>query len=377
MPATTRSVPIPYTVPRRGALAVMTLDPVASLSYLPDDPMIAEMCAKLVNKDYVVYVTDGYNQPFNPNLPDQLHIVEFLVHGRPPAVDALCITSSMNIPMYNAHTDPPSWWSHPNSEPRLPLQCASVRSPGIPWPECYLSPFIATRVRCPTLISNDVQDPITHFLDIPEQLRHDECMREDVASWRRNLSRRENEREVEEDIRQRHLPEPLSDVDPWEEEEEEEDENFALPRVGLTEEDFDWGYQGPVPVFMTLYRNADSLYHPEAIPPLPASPTLAVTFHHDLSRVQMLHNPLEFFEEEDKIREIASVCRLRQQHCVIENAYDLAEPEQSDPRKPPSLYFDETIGRLRKNVLRNLNLNLPTLPKMSMFSARGKSGRKD
>ncbi|KAJ7487962.1 hypothetical protein FB451DRAFT_1005342, partial [Mycena latifolia] len=129
--------------------AVMTIDPLASLAHL-DDRHIAAICAGLLNKNYVVYVTEGNGKLFNPLIPYHEHTVEFLMQGLPETVPGVCVDSAMSIPVFSAT-------KHPLG--RAPLRPSTP----LPWPNCYLPPFITANVRCRTLVSDD---PVPHQLDI-------------------------------------------------------------------------------------------------------------------------------------------------------------------------------------------------------------------
>ncbi|KAJ7460004.1 hypothetical protein B0H11DRAFT_2199031 [Mycena galericulata] len=276
-----------HVVPRRGAWAVMTIDPLASLAHM-DDPQIPEMCAKLVNKDYVVYVTDGNHQPFDPSLRYHEHVVEFLIQGLPPALEGQCIDSAMSIPIFPAASEHP--WG------RAPLRPSAT----LPWTDCYLSPFITATVRCPTVINDD---NITHYLDIPEQLRHDAFADADTKKRDYQLERR------------------------------------ALLSAGsMFTDDSDrsgWGTQSELESedpSTALFRNAVYGIHPARKP--------VVTFTHDLSGMHQLYSPLDFLAEEDALWGIAGVSRLRR-YCVIKTVY-APKPAESEPTSDPNR--DQTLG---------------------------------
>ncbi|KAJ6608319.1 hypothetical protein B0H10DRAFT_1996663 [Mycena sp. CBHHK59/15] len=159
-----------HSVPRPGAWAVLSIDPIASVEYL-DDPEATSAAQNIVTQKYVVYVeNDG--QFLNPTIPYQENTVSFLIQGQPLASPDDCVDSSMSIPVLPAV-------EHPSSrEPLKPSQ-------PLPWPNCYLSPFVQAEVRSPTLITTG---PIDCRLDIPEQLRYERLMKEDWARRKELLS---------------------------------------------------------------------------------------------------------------------------------------------------------------------------------------------
>ncbi|KAJ7637346.1 hypothetical protein DFH06DRAFT_1002715, partial [Mycena polygramma] len=153
-------------VPLRGAWAVMTIDPVASLAHLNEPLLLKDGCPFLCNRSYVVYVRDevhdgGVLRDPQPEYHD--YTVEFLLQGLPPTNPAYCIDSAMSIPIFPAVKHPVR---------RAPLQPSSL----LPWSNCYLSPFVAVKVRAFTAVSTD---PVPHQLSIPEQLRHDTWFEDD------------------------------------------------------------------------------------------------------------------------------------------------------------------------------------------------------
>ncbi|KAJ7274994.1 hypothetical protein C8J57DRAFT_1313323 [Mycena rebaudengoi] len=151
------------SLPTLGTVVAFTIDPLASLH--PDaqeDPIAIEACQNMVNKTYVGYVVEGL-QFFLPWDPYHSYEIQFVLRGEPKGSPADGVEPSMFIPLS------PSTGLH--SSPREPLKLSNP----LPWPDCYLSPFVKADIRSPTA---STADPIDCRLSLSEIMRH-EAMRGD------------------------------------------------------------------------------------------------------------------------------------------------------------------------------------------------------
>lgn len=271
----------------------MTIDPLASLMHL-DDRHIPAICAGLLNKKYVVYVAEGNGKLFNPLIPYHEHTVEFLMHGLPRPFPEACIDAAMTMPVF------------PGS--RHPLGRAPLRpSTPLPWPDCYLSPFITAHVRCRTLVSDA---SVPYQLDIPEQLRHDAFVTED---WRRRaegqafraalarcpaVHRRPTSTDADAGTVYSSVEARSSDA------EYSSSTGSTSAEVGSVEAD-----QRHHTMEVALFRNAK-------LAKTPPNDMTTVVFTHDLSGVEQLSDPLDFFAEQDTLRMIADGSRFRREYAI-------------------------------------------------------------
>ncbi|KAJ7096622.1 hypothetical protein B0H15DRAFT_825803 [Mycena belliarum] len=160
---------MPSTIlPVVGAYVVLTIDPVASLD--PDvleDPEAVQACKELVNRSYVVFVGER-TKIFQPWSPYNDCMVDFLIQGKPKSFPAKFVESSMSIPIV-----PMTITDHPSS--RIPLKPSN----SLPWNDCYISTLWSAEVRSPTL---KTEVPIACQLDDDEMDKLDRFLGRDFAA---------------------------------------------------------------------------------------------------------------------------------------------------------------------------------------------------
>ncbi|KAJ6608265.1 hypothetical protein B0H10DRAFT_2068218 [Mycena sp. CBHHK59/15] len=283
-----------HAVPCSGAWAVLSIDPIASVEYL-DDPEATLAAQNIVTQKYVVYVEDN-GQLFNPISPYQENTVSFLIQGQPLASPDDCIDSSMSIPVLPAV-------EHPSSrEPLKPSQ-------PLPWPNCYLSPFVQAEVRSPTLITTG---PIDCQIDIPEQLRYERLMRED---WKRReellSSRAQSSVQRRASLSSNHaIPKELSiDSVVHPEGATSVAERSLCAALSMLDSDLD-DHESVDPASIATTSEAEheqeheitaDLIHYLIFSRVPSDDMTTVNFTHDLSGVQELNNCLVFFAEVEQL----------------------------------------------------------------------------
>ncbi|KAF7300619.1 hypothetical protein HMN09_00947100 [Mycena chlorophos] len=281
-------------VPEAGAFALMTLDPIASLEYL-NDPEAIEAGQKLECKDYAVYVT-GARQLLNPAAKYREERIHFILPSLPADDRSQHLDASMSMPIFPAT-------HHPTG--RAPLRPSG--SFEWPWPS-YVSAFIKTIVRCANVVT---VDPKQCGLDFDGQLQFVRYRDED------------------EDIQQERqemlqpLPQPPASEVPAAEFVPPSPEPAATsPSTGAALLE-----QPPSPLVLDAIANETGhgsseqndpeeeavvadllalLLQHEAGEEVPA-----VSFTHDLSRIQEIRDPRGFFEEVHKLAEIAQQSKLR------------------------------------------------------------------
>ncbi|KAJ7041577.1 hypothetical protein C8F04DRAFT_145527 [Mycena alexandri] len=244
-------------LPTVGACAILTVDPVASLD--PDtrefDPEAVAACKNLPSKKYLAFVHsrlaiyqpwEAYNQC----------IVHFILRGEPNAVPDKCIEPSMSIPI-----EPMTSAAHVSG--RVPLKPSTP----LPWDDCYITSFSAAFVNHPTAFT---EDPIDYVLDREELRRVDLFLADDVRR-NKDMAHRKEVESAKDICSVPQNSNPSSDS----------------PRVGGDDEDSDGDSSGPA--------FDDSPTHQIF------EPTIVVNFTHDLSTMDGLGDPADYFKEVEAI----------------------------------------------------------------------------
>ncbi|KAJ7041527.1 hypothetical protein C8F04DRAFT_1391060 [Mycena alexandri] len=296
-------------VPLPGAFAVMSIDAMASLEYL-DDPQALLACEKLEQKKYVVYVKDG--NFLDRAKPYHECTVEFLLEGLPHAAPDHGVEASMSIPVLPTT-------AHPlGREPLRPTSGA------LPWNNCYLSPFLVAEVLGATVFG---EDPPLYELAPREQGRHDRLMKIDKARRRALQEAMKMRQTYASNISSVHsLPNnhfnaastshspPPPDLDEGEDSASEysvedwEDSNGAANTL----DDHDLSYLFPAQ--------------------RPRGDLTVVRFTHDLSMVDALNSPSEFFAEVEALDRIADASRARRRADT-----ERSNAQEYDDEKPTNL----------------------------------------
>ncbi|KAJ6484439.1 hypothetical protein C8R47DRAFT_981032 [Mycena vitilis] len=278
-------------LPAMGAFVVFTIDPVASLDpETLEDPEAISACKRLVNKKYVAIAQR--KEFYRPWDPYNECIVDFVLQGEPRTCPDRCMEASMSIPIV------PTTRVHPLS--RLPL----TPSNPLPWNDCYVSCFFAAKVRSPTLFT---QDPIGWKLVEEELAKQSRFLLEDMA--------RKNDLAWEKTAAEQ-LSAVISDVP--QETHDSPNQDTSTPKFALIPHVADSrATLRPSSVHSEL-RSESAPHTPEHIDledmtedesnlddvfdsiisdPQAPQGMITVTFSHDLSAVQELNNPDDYFQE--------------------------------------------------------------------------------
>ncbi|KAJ7187444.1 hypothetical protein GGX14DRAFT_409190 [Mycena pura] len=341
-------------VPRSGAWAVMTLDPLDSLvrAHL-DDSLARELARALRPQKYVVYVANEVRRVYDPDpqVPHwSEHTVELLMQGLPWTDPAACIDSAMSMPVFPAT-------SHPEGRDAL------LTSTPFPWENCYLAPFTSLVVRS---IATQTSEPIVHELPLSQQERHERYAAEDARrreEWRRRNAAHallgchsapgaRSDWEAESVAEITPAPTPSSAVFGF--------ASSTAPQWGSVAGDGD--STGSPPYLLSApFADDDS---DEGVGPGQYEITPMVSFSHDLSTVKTLLPPEDFFVELRKLRSIAGGAHYRQMLIATRRR---EEDENYDGRSDVFIYAVSTttrkpfsraiseFGRRVKDVLRPKN----------------------
>ncbi|KAJ7053304.1 hypothetical protein C8F01DRAFT_552368 [Mycena amicta] len=290
------STPIPRFVPAAASFAVLRLDPDASLAHL-NDPQATLAATALELRDYVVYLPSRCG-PLHPSVPFRQEEVEFVLQGHPVDVPDECIDAAMCLPIFPATV---------HSASRAPL----MPTGDFPWSNCYLAPFAATTVRCPTVRA---VDPVVCKLSSMERARHNSVFCEDEAVRRDKfeaLHPAESEEESDCDSVLSYTPGDVMD-------DASQPSVFTFaPRGDEVKEPSDEEKsQQEEAEIAELMR---TLILPREAP----DDMITVTFTHDLSRVKTLNDPRGFFHEMEEISRIVQESLARKMKKAEEDGLKL------------------------------------------------------
>ncbi|KAK7019125.1 hypothetical protein R3P38DRAFT_1291482 [Favolaschia claudopus] len=161
---------IRYFLPEVGAWAVLTIDPVASLSEgAREVPEAVEACKRMVNKPYVALVehNDALYLPWEPY---NSYLLRLLQPGDPYHVPKSCIEPYMSVPVL-----PVTKETHISGRPPL------KSSKALPWTDCFLSISADGEVRSPSVWGSG---PALWKIDDEERGRIQESMSDDILDAR-------------------------------------------------------------------------------------------------------------------------------------------------------------------------------------------------
>ncbi|KAJ7129091.1 hypothetical protein C8R46DRAFT_1363314 [Mycena filopes] len=268
-------------LPELGAWAVLTIDPIASLSEdTQQDPEAIESCKKLVNKQYVGLIARrvGLYLPWEPY---NSALVRLLSQGEPRSSEEL-FEPSMSLPVLPVTTT-----SHPSA--REPLQSSKP----LPWSDCYLTAFRSAKVRSRSQFSDD---PVDYQVEDEEMFRHEHLLIDDRRRWN-SLKRTQTTEPIEAG---HPIEAPLSaKSDPL----APKPGSTGQVEIALPVSTFEGQKNGP-----TVLETSESVVT-ERLPP--SEPIITATFSHDLSLVAELNDPSGYFEEVAAIFKIEEEARPR------------------------------------------------------------------
>ncbi|KAL0564704.1 hypothetical protein V5O48_017337 [Marasmius crinis-equi] len=158
---------MPISLPEPRSFVVLSLDPVASVEHL-HNPELTESCRKLECKKYVALVGMRDQPSFWSDRAYHSYIFDLVYQGLRKADEEKCITPEMSIPILpNMH--------HPSS--RQPLQ----PSLPLPWADCFASHVFRTSARCRSAVLDEKPSDM-HEISDDEAYRFKILMSDDSAA---------------------------------------------------------------------------------------------------------------------------------------------------------------------------------------------------
>ncbi|KAK7019106.1 hypothetical protein R3P38DRAFT_2980934 [Favolaschia claudopus] len=257
-----------YILPEISAFVVFEIDPVASLSEGAQGvPEAIEACKRLANKPYVGVVVRR-NGMYLPWEPYNTCLVRFIQQGDPKSVPTKFIEPRMSVPVLPVTTD-----SHISG--RAPIRPSKL----LPWNDCHISVSADAFVRSPSTFTDN---PADWKLDDEEEDRLQDMMLDDIdeAEAKRYASELEARRQ---DIQTSSSVTGVADG--------------VVLSVGSPSE-----YQ----LSKVVKQDLDNNNHIKdtSLDRTDTQVVITVHFKHDLSSVEQLNDPLEYFEEVEAIQRI-------------------------------------------------------------------------
>ncbi|KAJ7601535.1 hypothetical protein DFH06DRAFT_1489518 [Mycena polygramma] len=291
-------------LPTSGACAVFTIDPVASLNAdTREDSEAVAACKMLTSKKYAVVADRPHLHEYWE--PHNECVVHFILRGVPPGIPNKCIEPSMSLPILPVTNEP-----HPSS--REPLKLSTP----LPW-----------------------KDPIEHVLDADELIRAHRFLRKDVQKKQWALA----EKEYEDAQRTQSAMPPVSA------------EEHALVQGLRDESSSSVSQSGSFPPPDPDHtpgkdqrndddRSSSSSEVSAAISAKrPPQGLVMVNFTHDLSTMEELSDPEDFFKEVEAIGRIEEEAWPRVARAKAQALKDVMEAAAS---KDAAAYDDLTIDLL-------------------------------
>ncbi|KAJ7070238.1 hypothetical protein B0H15DRAFT_119068 [Mycena belliarum] len=266
-------------VPKPAAFVVIRIDPVATVATL-NDPLATAAAKKLPSKQYVAYVSKAINA-FDWKVPHHTYAIHLASPAVPEPCEADGIGADMYTPVLPAATHPLG---------RAPLRTTKP----LPWP-CYQPSFMRSVVRVPVRLEDDASAVL---LDPAEAVRH-----------RRILAGEDGRRDVSlgASTRVANSEGPgyahLSDLDEY-------TGDFTCP---IDADCFD--------------SDEDRFYEATVKASRPPDTCIVVDVSYDLSQVDEVPDPLNFFEEKRRLRELEKESRARKTRQTTISKPDLTAEE--------------------------------------------------
>ncbi|KAJ7173220.1 hypothetical protein C8R46DRAFT_945932 [Mycena filopes] len=239
-------------LPTVGACVVFSLDPVDSLDPdVQEDVEAVAACKKLVTKKYVGLVS-GRQMLFSPYARFNPCLVLFIVQGEPPAIPDRFIEPSMSLPIL-----PMTGATHVSG--RDPMKPSKL----LPWNDCYVTYHRSAAVRSRTAFT---REPIDYTFNVGEMVRTDLLLGKD--GHRQEAA-----------LRARRMAEAAQS----------------------TPADSNDKHTGATPALVNPDAPKGAFEDPEQSLPHGAT---TVVFSHDLSTVEELADPEDFFKEVQAVARI-------------------------------------------------------------------------
>ncbi|KAJ7153427.1 hypothetical protein C8R43DRAFT_445453 [Mycena crocata] len=284
-------------VPAPAAFVVFTIDPVATVAAL-NDPVATAAARKMTMRKYVGYVSKTINC-FNWDAPYHTYSIQLISPTIPePCLDD-GITKEMYTPILPVTTHPLG---------RAPLRPKQA----LPWATSYQPSFMRTVVRVPVKVGDDA-DAV--FLDSSDVIRH-----------RRLLAL--------EDAQRQDLLRSSSCA-------------ASTSRSGYVNfSDLD-EYTGDLVSLIDVEGAYEDRYYADTVEASrPPDTMIVVSTSYNLSKVEDLMNPIEFFEEKRRLKQLEAESKARKAGQMListpaselenipENIHHSVREETQQPRNP-------------------------------------------
>ncbi|KAK6992787.1 hypothetical protein R3P38DRAFT_3289226 [Favolaschia claudopus] len=342
---------IRYFLPEVGAWAVLTIDPVASLSEgAREVPEAVEACKRMVNKPYVALVEHNHAL-YLPWEPYNSYLLRFLQQGDPYPVPEEFIEPYMSVPVL-----PVTKETHISGRPPL----RSSKPP--PFSDCFLSISADDVVRSPSVWGSG---PAPWTIDEAERDRIRELMTDDILdSQEKENAAMAAAKELEvavvdpsteplvsvaiadgavvgtaTEALSLHSPtgsdfggQPIyassKDSEPYDNESDSDGEGPTEDERGGAQEDD----TEPLDLVELVFFNR---LHEKAM--------TTVRFTHDLSTVTELNDPRDYYKEVEAIERIEKEAAPRIEEC---RSFRLQSEIQRAKETDAAVYDERTIDRL-------------------------------
>ncbi|KAK7019130.1 hypothetical protein R3P38DRAFT_3274242 [Favolaschia claudopus] len=346
-----------YFLPEVGAWAVLTVDPVASLSEgAREVPEAIEACKRMVNKSYVALVDDT-GRLYLPWEPYNSYLLRFLQRGDPYSVPKEFIEPYMSVPVL-----PVTKETHISGRPPL------VSSKTLLWSDCFLSISADDVVRSPSMWASG---PPPWTIDEAECGRIRDFMADDIvdAQDKKHAAMRTQKEDVGLTL-DPSVPPPLADevvavgasVEIPSSKSSTRSDRRRQPSVNsgesvMYDDEFDAAQiepedeageendEEPLDLIELVFFNR---LHEKAM--------TTVQFTHDLSTVTELNDPADYYKELEAIERIEKEAAPRIEEC---RALRLQNEIQRAKEMDAAVYDEQTIDRLfeRPSATEKLPLN--------------------
>ncbi|KAK7046564.1 hypothetical protein R3P38DRAFT_2874469, partial [Favolaschia claudopus] len=340
-----------YFLPELGAWAVLTIDPVASLSAgAREVPEAVEACERMVNKPYVALVEDN-DALYLPWEPYNSYGLRFLQQGAPYPVSEDSIEPYMSVPVLPVTSE-----THISGRP--PLRSSQP----LPWSDCFLSISADSVARSPSVWGSG---PALWKIDRAERRRIRELWTDDILDARdkKNAALMGTEKELEVPAVD-HSTEPLvsaanadeaavgaaneapslhshsdtggqpsvyassGDSEPYDDESDSDGEGPRDDERGGSQEDDN----EPLDLVELVFSNR---LHEKAM--------TTVRFTHDLLTVTELNDPRDYYKEVEAIKRIEQEAAPRIEECrALRLRNEIKRAKEADA----AVYDEPTIDRL-------------------------------
>ncbi|KAF8192763.1 hypothetical protein K438DRAFT_1674994 [Mycena galopus ATCC 62051] len=286
--------------PALAAFVVVTIDPVATLHAL-NDPIATAAARKLTPQKYVGYVSKAINV-FDSKTEYHTYAIQLTSPMIPAACEGEGISADMYTPVFPSTV-------HPSG--RTPLRTRRA----LLWSGCQQPSFMRSIVRVPVKLEDD---STAVLLEPTEAIRYRRILAEEDEQRRVSLCASPSEKSgshgsyVE-----------FSDLD----DDYMADSSYPVDLLGGCEDDSEEQYYGEM---VQASRPPDTM--------------VVVNVSYDLSEVVELPDPLQFFEEKRRLKELVAESRARTSGCLTPKPrLEIYITEHCDVHHPATEEIDSPV----------------------------------